>query len=127
LIDLDKFKAINDNFGHVAGDLALRQLSEVLSEAVRRSDTVFRYGGEEFLVLLPETDLEGAIALGEKIREGAASRRFGEGTRTFPLTLSAGASSLRDDEAGDEMISRADIALYHAKEQGRNRVEFAVG
>jgi diguanylate cyclase (GGDEF)-like protein len=92
---------------------------------VRGSDTVFRYGGEEFLVLLPETDLDGAIALAEKIRVAAASRRFGAGARAFTLTLSAGASSLRDNESGDEMISRADAALYQAKEQGRNRVEFA--
>ena len=127
LIDLDKFKAINDTFGHAAGDVALRQLAEVLSEAVRRSDTIFRYGGEEFLVLLPETDLDGAIALGEKIRESAASRRFGEGARTFQLTLSAGASSLHANESGDDMILRADTALYYAKEQGRNRVEFTVG
>lgn len=127
LIDLDKFKIVNDTYGHATGDVALRQLAEVLKEVVRRSDMIFRYGGEEFLVLLPETDMDGAIALAEKIRTETASRLFGQGARSFHLTLSAGASTLRADESGDEMISRADIALYHAKEHGRNRVEFAVG
>lgn len=122
MIDLDNFKTINDTYGHVAGDLALQQVASILRDAVRRSDTVFRYGGEEFLVLLPETDLEGATALAEKIRTSAAARPFGDGERIFSLTLSAGASSLCDNESGNDMIARADMALYQAKEQGRNRV-----
>jgi diguanylate cyclase (GGDEF)-like protein len=126
MIDLDNFKTINDTYGHTIGDLALRQVAGILSEAVRGSDTVFRYGGEEFLVLLPETDLEGAAALGEKIRATASSRPFGEGYNVFNLTLSAGASSLCDNESGNDMIARADMALYQAKEQGRNRVESAL-
>src|SRR5918911_404361 len=123
VIDLDNFKTINDTYGHAAGDLALQQIASILKEAVRRSDTVFRYGGEEFLVLLPETDLDGATALGEKIRASASSRPFGDGERIFNLTLSAGASSLCDDESGNDMIARADMVLYQAKERGRNRVE----
>ena len=123
LIDLDNFKTINDTYGHTIGDLTLQQLASVLREAVRASDTVFRYGGEEFLVLLPETDLDGAIALAEKIRAFAASRHFGEDQQVFNLTLSAGASTLCADESGHDMIARADMALYHAKEQGRDRVE----
>jgi diguanylate cyclase (GGDEF)-like protein len=126
MIDLDNFKTINDTYGHAAGDLALRQVAGILSEAVRGSDTVFRYGGEEFLVLLPETDLEGAAALGEKIRATASSRPFGDGEHVFNLTLSVGASSLCDNESGNDMIARADMALYQAKEQGRNRVESAM-
>jgi two-component system cell cycle response regulator len=124
LIDLDNFKTVNDTHGHATGDLALQQVASILAEAVRGSDTVFRYGGEEFLVLLPETDLEGAMALGEKIR--AAARFFGDGLRVFNLTLSAGAASLSDNESGHDMIARADMALYHAKEAGRNRVEAAL-
>ncbi|HKR00166.1 MAG TPA: diguanylate cyclase [Pyrinomonadaceae bacterium] len=123
LIDLDNFKTVNDTYGHAIGDLALQQVAGVLAEAVRGSDTVFRYGGEEFLMLLPETDLEGAMALGEKIRAAAASRPFGDGERVFKLTLSAGASSLSANESGNDMIARADMALYRAKENGRNRVE----
>src|SRR5436853_1138584 len=123
MIDLDNFKTINDSYGHAAGDIALQQVASILREAVRRSDTVFRHGGEEFLVLLPETDLEGAIALAEKIRHAASSRPFGDGERVFNLTLSAGASSLGDNESGNDMIAREDMALDHAKEKGRNRVE----
>jgi diguanylate cyclase (GGDEF)-like protein len=126
MIDLDNFKTINDTYGHAAGDLALQQVAGILREAVRGSDTVFRYGGEEFLVLLPETDLEGAAALGEKIRATASSRSFGEGQHVFNFTLSAGASSICDNESGNDMIARADMALYHAKGQGRNRVESAI-
>ena len=125
MIDLDKFKTINDTYGHSAGDAALQQVATILTEAVRRSDMVFRYGGEEFLVLLPETDLEGAAQLAEKIRVAAASRPFGDGERIFHFTLSAGASSLCDSESGNDMIARADVALYQAKDQGRNRVEAA--
>jgi diguanylate cyclase (GGDEF)-like protein len=126
LIDLDNFKTINDTYGHAIGDLTLQQIAGILREAVRASDTVFRYGGEEFLVLLPETDLDGAVALAEKIRASAASRPFGDGSHVFNLTLSAGASSLCPDESGHDMIARADMALYHAKEQGRNRAEAAL-
>jgi diguanylate cyclase (GGDEF)-like protein len=126
LIDLDNFKTINDTYGHAIGDLTLQQIAGILREAVRASDTVFRYGGEEFLVLLPETDIDGAVALAEKIRASAASRPFGDGSHVFNLTLSAGASSLCPDESGHDMIARADMALYHAKEQGRNRAEAAL-
>lgn len=126
LIDLDNFKTINDTYGHTVGDLALQQIAVILREAVRRSDTVFRYGGEEFLVLLPETDLEGAIALAEKIRAVAARRSFGEAQHAFTLTLSAGAATLCENESGHDMIARADMALYNAKERGRNRVEPAL-
>lgn len=126
LIDLDNFKTINDTYGHAIGDLTLQQIAAILREAVRASDTVFRYGGEEFLLLLPETDLEGAVALADKIRLLAAERPFGDGGHVFNLTLSAGASNLCADESGHDMIARADLALYHAKEQGRNRVEQAL-
>jgi two-component system, cell cycle response regulator len=125
MIDLDNFKTINDTYGHASGDIALQQVAGILREVVRRSDTVFRYGGEEFLVLLPETDLEGATALAEKIRVNASMRPFGDGERVFNLTLSVGASTLYDHESGNDMIACADMALYHAKERGRNRVEAA--
>ncbi len=123
MIDLDNFKMVNDTYGHKAGDTALQQVATILAEAVRGSDIVFRYGGEEFLVLLPETDLEGAAALAEKIRTSAASRSFGDGEHIFSLTLSVGAARLSDNESGNDMVARADMALYQAKERGRNRVE----
>lgn len=123
MIDLDNFKTANDRFGHAAGDLALQRVARVLREVVRKADTVFRYGGEEFLVLLPETDLEGAAALAEKIRTAVAAHRLGNDERAFNLTMSAGASSLCENESGNDMIARADMALYKAKEEGRDRVE----
>ncbi|HEY6186635.1 MAG TPA: diguanylate cyclase [Pyrinomonadaceae bacterium] len=122
MTDLDNFKLINDTFGHVAGDAALKQVASILTEVVRGSDMVSRYGGDEFLVLLPETDLEGADALAEKVRAAAASQSFGDGEPRFQLTLSIGAATLSETESGNDMIVRADLALYDAKEHGRNRV-----
>ncbi len=125
LIDIDHFKAVNDTYGHAAGDAALQQAARVIAESVRGSDVVCRYGGEEFLVLAPETGLEGAASLAEKIRQSFASRLFGGDGRVFPLTLSAGVAQLSADESGNDMIARADEALYHAKQTGRDRVEAA--
>jgi diguanylate cyclase (GGDEF)-like protein len=125
MIDLDHFKSVNDLYGHAVGDVSLQQVATILTDNVRGSDVVFRYGGEEFLVLLPETDLEGAVRLAEKIWHAAQSRSFGDGERIFPITLSVGAATLWDHESGNDMIARADMALYQAKEHGRNRVEAA--
>jgi diguanylate cyclase (GGDEF)-like protein len=122
MTDLDNFKLINDTFGHIVGDAALKQVSAILTQVVRGSDMVSRYGGDEFLVLLPETDIEGAEALAEKVRAAAASQAFGDGEPRFQLTLSIGAATLSDGESGNDMIVRADLALYDAKEHGRNRV-----
>ena len=125
LLDIDFFKAVNDTYGHAAGDTALMQTARVLAESVRGSDVVCRYGGEEFLVLVPETGVEGARSLAEKIRLAVSSRLFGDGERTFPLTLSVGVTQLGAAESGNDMIARADVALYHAKQSGRDRVEAA--
>lgn len=125
LIDIDFFKTVNDTYGHGAGDTALQQAARVITESVRGSDVVCRYGGEEFLVLAPETGHEGARALAEKIRQSFSARLFGEGAHVFPLTLSTGVAQLGDNESGNDMIARADEALYHAKQTGRDRVEAA--
>jgi len=125
LIDIDFFKAVNDTYGHAAGDGALQQAARVIADSVRGSDVVCRYGGEEFLVLAPETGVEGARALAEKIRQSFSARRFGDAGRVFPLTLSAGVAQLDPGESGNDMIARADEALYHAKQTGRDRVEAA--
>ncbi|HYN85586.1 MAG TPA: diguanylate cyclase [Pyrinomonadaceae bacterium] len=125
MIDIDHFKHVNDTYGHAAGDAALMQVARVLTDSVRASDVVCRYGGEEFLVLMPETNLEGALALGEKIRVAASSRLYGDGERFFRLTLSIGAARLLSHESAHDMLARADVALYHAKESGRDRVEAA--
>jgi two-component system cell cycle response regulator len=125
LIDLDFFKAVNDTYGHAAGDAALQQAARVIAGSLRGSDVVCRYGGEEFLVLAPETDARGARSLAEKIRLAVSSRLFGDGERAFALTLSAGVAELRPGESGNDMIARADLALYQAKQRGRDRVEAA--
>jgi two-component system cell cycle response regulator len=125
LIDIDFFKAVNDTYGHAAGDAALQQAARVITESVRGSDVVCRYGGEEFLVLAPETGLEGARALADKIRLSFTSGLFGDAGRVFPLTLSAGVAQLGEQESGNDMIARADEALYHAKQTGRDRVAAA--
>lgn len=125
MMDIDHFKKINDVYGHPIGDIAIQQVGKVLTEVTRNSDMVFRYGGEEFIVLLPETDIKGAVVLGEKIRTFAESRIFGDGERILTLTLSIGVASLKANESGNDMIARADVALYNAKENGRNRVEIA--
>jgi two-component system cell cycle response regulator len=125
LLDIDFFKAINDTHGHAAGDAALMQAARVLTESVRGSDVVCRYGGEEFLVLAPETDARGAHSLAEKIRLSVSTRLFGDGERAFALTISVGVAELRPGESGNDMIARADLALYQAKQHGRDRVEAA--
>lgn len=125
LLDIDFFKSVNDTHGHAAGDAALMQAARVLTESVRGSDVICRYGGEEFLVLAPETDALGAHSLAEKIRLAVSSRLFGDGARAFALTLSAGVAELRPGESGNDMIARADLALYQAKQRGRDRVEVA--
>lgn len=125
LIDIDFFKTVNDTCGHAAGDAALQQAARVIADSVRGSDVVCRYGGEEFLVLAPETGVEGARALAEKIRHAFVSHLFGGAGRVFPLTLSAGVAQLDPGESGNDMIARADEALYHAKQTGRDRVEAA--
>jgi two-component system, cell cycle response regulator len=123
MIDLDHFKSINDRYGHIIGDATLKQLASILLQNLRRSDVICRYGGEEFLILLPETDIKGASIIAEKIHAVIASQLFGEGETRFPVTLSIGISQFREEESGDEMIARADAALYQAKKMGRNRTE----
>ncbi|MBA2645352.1 MAG: diguanylate cyclase [Pyrinomonadaceae bacterium] len=125
MIDIDHFKEINDTYGHAAGDAALMQAARILIEAVRGSDVVCRYGGDEFIVVMPETPLDGAFALGEKVRLAASSRLFGDGARVFPLTFSIGAAELLLNESAHDMLARADGALYDAKEGGRDRIESA--
>lgn len=126
MIDIDHFKSVNDTHGHAIGDIVLQQVAAILTQGVRGSDIVFRYGGEEFLALLPETDLDGAAALAEKIREDASNRTYGEGEHKLILTLSIGAASLCDSESGNDMVVRADLALYQAKGRGRDRVASAI-
>ncbi|MGD7035830.1 GGDEF domain-containing protein [Methylotuvimicrobium buryatense] len=121
-IDIDHFKSINDNYGHQCGDLALTSVAKWINESIRSSDIVFRYGGEEFVVLLSETDLDGAELLAERIRQNIENHIFAYGLETIRMTASLGTSTLRGDDTLDKFIDRADQAMYRAKQTGRNRV-----
>jgi diguanylate cyclase (GGDEF)-like protein len=124
-VDLDHFKQLNDACGHAAGDHALVQLAKLFEANVRRVDTAARTGGEEFVILLPQTALEQAIQLAEKLRVLIEAERFeGETNLTNgQLTASFGVTNLQAGEAIDTALDRADRALYRAKSAGRNRVE----
>lgn len=123
IFDIDHFKTINDNFGHQAGDAALVELARVVLDCTRESDSVARWGGEEFTVLMPFTGLVTAASVGEKIRERVAQHPFKNGLK---LTVSIGVAEWQlHDEAVDSVVSRADDALYQAKETGRNRIVLA--
>ncbi len=126
LVDLDHFKRVNDTHGHLAGDGVLRAVAELLTEEARSSDLVGRYGGEEFLVVLPETDDAGAASLAERMRERVAGHAFRawEGEGALEVTASIGMATFPAAriESVDDLFARADAALYRAKAEGRNRV-----
>ena len=121
--DLDHFKEVNDNFGHLAGDKVLEKITEIVSSANRSADIFARYGGEEFIILTPETELSGAMIHAERLRNDIEKFEFqgvGHITSSFGVTEF---NAEKDDVAS--LFERADVALYMAKENGRNRVEKA--
>ena len=123
IFDIDHFKTINDNFGHQAGDEALVELAQVVLDCTRESDSVARWGGEEFTVLMPFTGLVAAASVAEKIREKVAQHPF---KNRLKLTVSIGVAEWQlHEESVDSLVSRADDALYQAKEAGRNRIILA--
>lgn len=126
LIDLDHFKSINDRFGHAGGDETLRRFAQVARETIRTADVIGRIGGEEFAVLMPDTDqIQSGIA-GERLREAIERRRLILPSGALvPLTISVGVAHHLADEDRDRLIVRADEALYEAKESGRNRTRLA--
>jgi len=125
MLDIDHFKRLNDEFGHLLGDEVLRQVSSVFSQQLRKIDVVCRYGGEEFAVLLPQASAEQALNVAEKLRREVAGYRFPGVPRA--VTISAGASAHPIHGATrDEVVKAADAALYAAKQAGRNCVRIAV-
>lgn len=122
IFDIDHFKRVNDIYGHQAGDLVLAGVSRLVREHLRDSDGIGRWGGEEFLILTPSTDVHEAAALAEKLRRLIAIESFPE---IDSVTASFGVSGLRRGDALEHLVQRADSALYRAKEYGRNRVEIA--
>jgi len=126
IADIDNFKTINDTYGHHAGDHVLKGIAEALRDKSRRSDFASRYGGEEFVLILPETDLENALQAAKKMVAEIKGQSFGTPTRPFSLTISVGISSTsnKDYSEWEEMLQDADQALYLAKNKGKNRAEF---
>lgn len=119
LVDIDRFKLINDRCGHAVGDLVLQCLGHVLLRGRRASDMVGRWGGEEFLLICPETPLQGAVLVAERLREATQDAPMPEAGR---VTLSAGVAAWRPADTIESLLARADAALYEAKSEGRNRV-----
>jgi len=123
MLDVDYFKEFNDTFGHPAGDQVLKQMARILREASRSSDVVARYGGEEFVVILSETDADGAVDAAERIRQAVESYKW-EGR---PVTVSIGAATSTHSINGSAiLLEEADKALYTSKSDGRNRVTHAM-
>src|SRR5208337_283629 len=125
MVDLDHFKAINNRFGHTAGDRVLAEIAQVLLESSREMDLAGRYGGEEFVVVLPNTSLEQAASIAERIRAEIQGRNWGAEIGIPALTASLGVADPRPGDDWDSLISRADAALYDAKQHGRNRAHVA--
>ncbi len=122
--DIDHFKSVNDTFGHQVGDMVLKRVGETLVECVKGRDLSVRYGGEEFVVLLPGTPIKGAYVVAEEIRKTMAEKKLtrkSTGEVLRQITLSLGIAELRHNEDPEEMVARADAALYTAKRTGRNR------
>ncbi|WP_282410709.1 sensor domain-containing diguanylate cyclase [Pseudomonas sp. PS02303] len=121
LLDLDHFKALNDTYGHLAGDQVLIGFARDLESCLRHSDIVCRWGGEEFIVLLKDTDGETGLMIAEKIRQHVEQQRYAYDGKELQLTVSIGLTTLQVDETLHTLLSRADHAMYRAKQAGRNR------
>ncbi len=124
-LDIDHFKSINDNFGHEYGDVTLTAMAKWIKQSLRGSDIVFRLGGEEFVILLSNTDLSGAKLLAERIRGSIERRTLAFGMEVVRVTASLGVSVLRAEDSVDSFVKRADNAMYNAKRNGRNQVMLA--
>ena len=124
MFDLDHFKQVNDNFGHIAGDYVLKEVASAVRSRLRPDDIIARYGGEEFALLLPETDLPGARVIAEELRKIIAERVFDFEGERIPVTISVGCTQLKSDDESDplRLIKSADNKLYEAKRTGRNKV-----
>jgi two-component system, cell cycle response regulator len=123
LVDVDHFKKVNDQFGHDAGDCVLKEIAKRLSNSLREYDGVGRYGGEEFLLVIPGCDLATTVRRSNQIRELISSRPIATPAGATTVTLSMGATVADSSTNSEQLVRRADLALYQAKHKGRNRVE----
>ncbi len=121
--DIDHFKNINDAYGHECGDIALASAAACIKDILRGSDVVYRYGGEEFIILLSDTTIDGAKILAERIRKSIEKHSIAYGMKIIKLTASLGISTLRGNDTSDSLTKRADEAMYRAKNNGRNQVQ----
>ncbi len=122
LLDIDNFKQLNDALGHQAGDRALKHLTQVIKETLRPADSVGRYGGEEFLIVLPDTDLAAGIEAMQRLQRDLTKKFFLHNNERILVTFSAGVALRRENEDSEDLIGRADKAMYKAKQTGKNRV-----
>jgi len=123
MVDIDHFKRVNDTHGHLVGDITLKTVAKCLTNHLRPHDLLVRYGGEEFAVLLPDTDLQQAKGVAERVRKAISDTTIQRDDLTFQVTISIGITSTQQEEKLEDLISKADQALYRAKKLGRNRVE----
>ena len=126
VVDLDKFKLVNDNYGHSAGDYILKTLVTCIDETVRGSDMLFRYGGEEFVLILSGTDTEGAKRIAERLRCAIEVYPFVYDRQEIAVTASFGVATLSNRDDAKRLFNKADSALYQAKEAGRNQVHYYI-
>lgn len=124
LLDIDHFKKINDTYGHLAGDLVLIELANIIRESIRKSDIFGRIGGEEFLIALPNTKIVGALKFAKRLKNSIEKKEFIFDNKKIYITVSMGITSIQSDDSLYSFLSRADEALYDAKRKGRNRVEY---
>lgn len=122
MFDFDHFKKLNDGYGHQFGDQVLKEIIQEVKQTIRKTDLLFRYGGEEFMLLLHKTSLTNAAAVADKIRERIASKAISLDQKSIKVSVSMGAATLHEGDITSTLIKRADDALYHAKDLGRNRV-----
>ena len=125
MMDIDHFKKINDKYGHAVGDYALQALVECAEKSVRISDLMFRYGGEEFVIVLPETDEPGVLRLAKRIRRRVEKLETRIQGQIIPMTVSIGITTLQESDDDKTFVGRADEALYKAKRDGRNCIRIA--
>jgi diguanylate cyclase (GGDEF)-like protein len=123
LCDIDRFKEVNDRYGHDAGDHVLKTIADIVRGNIRKTDYFVRWGGEEFIILSSETQLDKAYALSERIRKKIESYKF---DNTGTVTVSFGVTEFREGDTAAVFIKRADNAMYEAKNKGRNRVEKSI-
>lgn len=123
LFDIDHFKKINDEHGHPAGDAVLANITTTVKSCLREADSIIRWGGEEFLVILKDCEIEDAFQIAEKIRLSVAAKAVVFQNASIPVNISLGVAQWQTDESGETLLMRADNAMYKAKSKGRNRTE----